>query len=184
MAARGGVGVSISGSLTPYWNHEFTARFLSHRLTDLWLWGKLIYHFLINCLTENPQQRIIISHLPNGLSHPYQLNQSIFHLRGVFKRFFIFIIFQIEIPMSKQCRPWSDAAFYGVWSGSALFAYVPKNGTTGLYGLTTGKSCSFCLPRVPFVNCRQFMYLVISLLVLRAGYRLPAKKDPATPPPP
>ena len=25
------------------------------------------------------------------------------------------------------------------------------------------KSCSFCLPRVPFVNCRQFMYLVISL---------------------
>ena len=34
----------------------------------------------------------------------------------------------------------------------------------------SGKSCSFCLPRVPFVNCRQFMYLVISLLVLRAGY--------------
>ena len=33
-----------------------------------------------------------------------------------------------------------------------------------------GKSCSFCLPRGPFVNCRQFMYLVISLLVLRAGY--------------
>ena len=33
-----------------------------------------------------------------------------------------------------------------------------------------GKSCSFCLPRVPLVNCRQFMYLVISLLVLRAGY--------------
>ena len=26
-----------------------------------------------------------------------------------------------------------------------------------------GKSCSFCLPRVPFVNCCQFMYLVISL---------------------
>ena len=32
-----------------------------------------------------------------------------------------------------------------------------------------GKSYSFGLPRVPFVNCRQFMYLVISLLVLRAG---------------
>ena len=30
-----------------------------------------------------------------------------------------------------------------------------------------GKSCSFGLPRVPFVNCCQFMYLVISLLVLR-----------------
>ena len=29
-----------------------------------------------------------------------------------------------------------------------------------------GKSCSFGLPRVPFVNCCQFMYLVVSLLVL------------------
>ena len=32
-----------------------------------------------------------------------------------------------------------------------------------------GKSCSFGLPWVSFVNCCQFMYLVISLLVLRAG---------------
>ena len=32
-----------------------------------------------------------------------------------------------------------------------------------------GKSCSFGLPRVPFVNRLQFMYLVISLSVLRAG---------------
>ena len=32
------------------------------------------------------------------------------------------------------------------------------------------KSCSFVLPRMPFVNCCQFMYLVISLFVLRAGY--------------
>ena len=44
----------------------------------------------------------------------------------------------------------------------------------GLLGswMTTclGKSCSFGLPRVPFVNCCQFMYLVISLLVLRAGF--------------
>ena len=30
-----------------------------------------------------------------------------------------------------------------------------------------GKSCSFGFPRVLFVNCRQFMHLVISLLVLR-----------------
>ena len=29
----------------------------------------------------------------------------------------------------------------------------------------SGKSCSFGLPRVPFVNCRRFIYLVISLLV-------------------
>ena len=31
------------------------------------------------------------------------------------------------------------------------------------------KSCSFGLPQVPFVNCCQFICLVISLLVLRAG---------------
>ena len=30
-----------------------------------------------------------------------------------------------------------------------------------------GKSCSFGLLQVPFVNCRQFMYFVISLLVLK-----------------
>ena len=33
-----------------------------------------------------------------------------------------------------------------------------------------GESCSFGLPRGSFVNCCQFMYLVISLLVLRVGY--------------
>ena len=28
-----------------------------------------------------------------------------------------------------------------------------------------GKSCSFGLPQVPFVNCCQFMYVVVYLLV-------------------
>ena len=32
-----------------------------------------------------------------------------------------------------------------------------------------GKSCSLGLPWVPFVNCCHFMYLVVSLLVLRVG---------------
>ena len=46
-----------------------------------------------------------------------------------------------------------------------------KSGSIGPWRLRLLKSpYSFCLPRVPFVNCRQFMYLVISLLVLRAGY--------------
>ena len=65
-------------------------------------------------------------HLPNGLSYPYQLGGSIFHLRGIWYTSFIFIIFLIENSASKQCRPWSDIAFSDVWSGSALFAYVPK----------------------------------------------------------
>ena len=46
----------------------------------------------------------------------------------------IFIPFQIEIPVSKQCRPWSSIAFGGVWSGSALFAKVQKNGMHGKKG--------------------------------------------------
>ena len=33
-----------------------------------------------------------------------------------------------------------------------------------------GKCCSFGLPRVSFVNCYQFIHLVISGLVLRAGH--------------
>ena len=33
-----------------------------------------------------------------------------------------------------------------------------------------GKSWSFGLPRVPFVNCCQFMYLVVSLLVLTSVF--------------
>ena len=45
---------------------------------------------------------------------------------------------------------------------------VPGTLVLGL-GLGLGKSCSFGLPRVPFVNCCQYMYLVVSLLVLRAG---------------
>ena len=42
-----------------------------------------------------------------------------------------------------------------------------------IWPLAYNKICSIniikLLPRVPFVNCRHFMYLVISLLVLRAG---------------
>ena len=34
----------------------------------------------------------------------------------------------MDIPVSEQWRPWSDAAFCDVWSGSALFGYVPKKG--------------------------------------------------------
>ena len=77
---------------------------------------------------------VVNLHLPNALSHPYQLDESIFHLRAVWWTFLIFIIFLIDIPLSKQCWPWSDAAFCGVWSRSALFAYVPKMGRQAYNG--------------------------------------------------
>ena len=44
-----------------------------------------------------------------GLFHPYILEES--------------------IAVSKQWRPWSDTALCDVWSGSALFAYVPFLGS-------------------------------------------------------
>ena len=34
----------------------------------------------------------------------------------------------------KQCRPWSDTAFYSVWSGSTLFAKDYLSQYSGLYG--------------------------------------------------
>ena len=62
-----------------------------------------------------------------------------FRLKGCCVFLFVFFIFTqifIEHSVSKQWRPWSDATFWGVWSGSALFAYVPPKWTLGLYGLT------------------------------------------------
>ena len=49
-------------------------------------------------------------HLHYGRFHPYQLDESISNFRGLLY-FFIFVLFQIEIPVSKQWIPWSDAAF-------------------------------------------------------------------------
>ena len=55
-------------------------------------------------LNRSTTSMIINPYLPNGLSHPYQLDQSIFHLRGVWCTFFfIFISYFIEIPSSKRC---------------------------------------------------------------------------------
>ena len=69
---------------------------------------------------------------------------------------------------------WKMFTIYGHDCHSWLSLSYPTNANAVLEKKkkkkTLLKSCSFGLPRVPFVNCRQFMYLVISLLVLRAGY--------------
>ena len=43
------------------------------------------------------------------------------------------------LTICKQLRPWSDATFCGVWSGSALFA-VPFYGSPDYNGLTCDKA--------------------------------------------
>ena len=56
----------------------------------------------------------------NGISHLYQLNESVPILRS------LNFIQSLKVhPASKQCRTRSDAAFCGVWSGSTLFVGVP-----------------------------------------------------------
>ena len=46
---------------------------------------------------------------------------------------FIFILFRIDMPISQQWRLWSSL-FCSVWSGSALFAYIPKIGRQAFMG--------------------------------------------------
>ena len=49
-------------------------------------------------------------------------DKSICHFSGVGSNLRLLIRF-VENPVSKQCRPSSDATLCGVCSGSALFAY-------------------------------------------------------------
>ena len=43
-------------------------------------------------------------YMPSGLVDPYVLDESICHLRGVWCTF-TFILFLMDIPVSKQWRP-------------------------------------------------------------------------------
>ena len=57
---------------------------------------------------------------PNGLSHPDQMDESTFTVRGIWSK----ISFLYESHVSKQSSPRWDATFCGVTSGAILFAYV------------------------------------------------------------
>ena len=54
-------------------------------------------------------------------------------IRLIFSRY-IFIQILIEHSVSKQWRPWSDAVFCRVLSGSTLFAYVTQKGGLAYMG--------------------------------------------------
>ena len=86
---------------------------------SLKIWKKKI-HKEPKAMVEPLQDAINLSILINWTSP--------FPILGFLVYFFFFILFRIDIFVSKQWRPWSDAVFCGVWSGSALFAYVPKMG--------------------------------------------------------
>ena len=86
------------------------------------------YAHLKNEFTEDEKYHNLMGWLilePYNPSMPSRFFYS-FHWRGVLWTFWFFIlhVFSIEVTVCKQCRPWSDALFCGVWSGSALFANV------------------------------------------------------------
>ena len=88
-----------------------------------------------------------------------------------------------SLPSNIPCGFWAPVKTYYVLQTAELyrFSFVLctfycviwlQSWFISFSGWTTtclGKSCSFDLPRVPFVNCCQYMYLVVSLLVLREG---------------
>ena len=59
-------------------------------------------------------------------NHHKNLDESTSSLRGFWWSFFI--VFCLEVPVNKECRPCSDAPFCGVLNGSALLAHVSKTG--------------------------------------------------------
>ena len=61
------------------------------------------------------------------MNFPISISRAtLFQILGVLVVNYIFIQVLIENYVSKQWWPWLDAAFCGVWSVSALFAYVPQ----------------------------------------------------------
>ena len=72
--------------------------------------------------------------MPYEISLFYQLDQYLSMLRVVGWHLSFFIEFSVELSIRKQCKPWSDAALYGVRFGSALFDYVPQKGHQAYIG--------------------------------------------------
>ena len=142
---------------------------------------------------------------PKGISHYNQLDQSNIVLRVarfLWVFFFILIKILIELSVSKQWNPWSDAAL----SGSALF-YDPQKSVLGINGLINtsfdflsnrgletlvnapilnlikSSQCPKCCSHANFVAIRQLkclVYYVTTPTQLRSTLKMP-KKRPGLP---
>ena len=76
--------------------------------------------------------------MTSGLFYLIFSDRSMSDIRGVWLVFIntCTMFYRNSCIWCKQCRPWSDAVFCGVWSGSTLFANVPFMGRRALNGLT------------------------------------------------
>ena len=79
------------------------------------------------------------SFMLSGHSHIDPLGWSISNRRAVWLVLISAMFYTNSSSNCKQCRPRSDAAFYGVWSGSTLFPFYR---TLGKIGLTVISSSS------------------------------------------
>ena len=100
-----------------------------HRFTtNFGIWRLKIVNMALNYYNNNSELSdwLINLYLPSG---PILINwTSPLPILGVSPVLFHFYYISNIYSCYKQWRPWSDATFCGVWSGSALFAYVPKMG--------------------------------------------------------
>ena len=61
---------------------------------------------MIQIRSSSERKSLINPYMPNGLVHPYHLDESISNFRGVIiMHFIILILFLIEDPLRKPCRP-------------------------------------------------------------------------------
>ena len=54
----------------------------------------------------------------------WKLDESISSFKGAGVFIFILFLIEIHVPVCKEWNSWSYVAFFGLWSGPALFAYV------------------------------------------------------------
>ena len=138
-------------------------------------------------LASQNHTHLALQVLTSGLFHPYWLDESIYHLRGVWC---IFILFLIEIPVSKQCGLWSDRMWRLIWVNTVCPG--PKTGMQGAYGLTCTaqqkelsheilKGTFVFLPKLELTMC--FFFVVVFFFIYKYEQKfleiqnLPASKS-------
>ena len=159
---------------------EFTVKEVKC-VRNSWKWAKyqtcricsdfIFYTFSVIVAAKTTSFHIYVDPFkPNGIYHSYPSDQfiSILRVAGGGGVFFISIQILIEHSVSKQWRPWPDAAFC-VWSGLGLHHLIcATKRTPGLYGLCL----FFCLLMfslaIPFFfSPKRHYYKVLFLIAAK-----------------
>ena len=121
--------------LTTLWT---TGPWLSY--LELWITANPTVHTMLSNFLVHPSAKLnkanlplsisstliilnINSCTPSGLFNHNSLDWSIFNSGCLVSSYYYYVLQEF-----KQWRPWSDATFCGIWSGSALFVNYPSGG--------------------------------------------------------